>query len=304
MTATLVTGGLGYLGRYLVRALAGRGESVVSYNRDFVDSTEPHVRYVQGELYDLPRLVDTLRQNDVNRIIHTAAMSHPELSIDLPITTFTANVDGTLHVLEAARMTKVRRFINFSSECAYGNNEGGLVREDAPLRPTTPYGITKVTTEMLGRVYTDIYGLDVISLRPAELYGPGNRMPQYLREMIRAGLNGTPYRMDKGAAHLFHFVQVADVARATVLAADVAKPAQRIYNVTGGPQTSLGRAAEIVREAIPRADISIGPGFIDSLDRNGPFDISAAERDLGYRPSCTVEEGIRSYVEWLRTNAY
>jgi UDP-glucose 4-epimerase len=304
MTVTLVTGGLGYIGRYLVRGLAGRGESVVSYNRDFVDATETNVTYVQGELYDLPRLVDTLRRYNVDRIIHTAAMSHPELSIDLPITTFTANVDGTLHVLEAARMTGVRRFINFSSECAYGNNEGALVREDAPLRPTTPYGITKVTTEMLARVYTDRYGLDVISLRPTELYGPGNKMPQYLREMIRAGLNGSPFRMEQGAAHLFHFVHVADVARATILAADAVKPAQRIYNVTGGPQTSLGRAAELVRAAIPGAEISIGPGFIASLDRNGPFDISAAERDLGYRPSCTVEEGIASYVDWLRANPY
>jgi UDP-glucose 4-epimerase len=304
MSVTLVTGGLGYIGRYLVRALAGRGESVVSYNRDFVDATETNVRYVQGELYDLPRLVDTLRRYTVGRIIHTAAMSHPELSIDLPITTFTANVDGTLHVLEAARMAGVQRFVNFSSECAYGNNEGALVREDAPLRPTTPYGITKVTTEMLARVYTDRYGLDVISLRPTELYGPGNKMPQYLREMIRAGLNGSPFRMDHGAEHLFHFVHVADVARATILAADADKPAQRVYNVTGGPQTSLGRAAEIVRIAIPAADISIGPGFIDTLDRNGQFDISAAERDLGYRPSCTIEEGITSYVDWLRANAY
>ena len=304
MTVTLVTGGLGYIGRYLVRDLSARGESVVSYNRDFVDATEKNVTYVQGELYDLPRLVDTLRRYDVTRIIHTAAMSHPELSIDLPITTFTANVDGTLQVLEASRMAGVRRFINFSSECAYGNNEGALVGEDAPLRPTTPYGITKVTTEMLARVYTDRYGLDVISLRPTELYGPGNKMPQYLREMIRAGLSGTPYRMNEGSDHRFHFVHVADVARATILAADVAEPPQRIYNVTGGPQTTLGHAADLVRAAIPEAEISIGPGYIASLDRNGLFDISAAERDLGYRPSFTIEDGITSYVDWLRANPY
>ena len=300
---TLVTGGLGYLGRYLVRTLADRGDPVICYNRDFVEAVEPNVTYVQGELYDLPRLVETLKRHDVKRIIHTAAMSHPELSIDLPITTFTANVDGTLHVLEAARMTEVRRFINFSSECAYGNNEG-LVREDSMLQPTTPYGVTKVTTEHMGRIYTDLYGLDVLSLRPTELYGPGNRMPQYMREMIRAGLDGRPYRMDQGADHLFHFVHVTDVARATILAADCESPAQRIYNVTGGPQTSLGRAAELVRAAIPGAEISIGPGFIDGLDRNGLFDISAAERDLGYRPSWTLEDGIKSYVDWLRVNPY
>lgn len=303
MGTTLVTGGLGYVGRQLVRLLAEGGEQVVSYNRDFTDVVDPNVTYVQGELYDLPRLVDTLRAHEARRIIHTAAMSHPELSIDLPITTFTANVDGTLHVLEAARMAGVRRFVNFSSECAYGNVEGP-VREDAPLRPTTPYGVTKVTTEMLGRIYTDLYGLNVISLRPTELYGPGNRMPQYLREMIRAALDGRPYRMTRGADHLFHFVHVSDVARGAVLAADCESPGQGVYNVTGGPQTSLGRAAEIVRSAIPGAEIDIGPGFIDTLDRMGPFDISAAERDLGYRPSWTIDDGIRAYVEWLRENPY
>ena len=74
--------------------------------------------------------------------------------------------------------------------------------------------------------------------------------------------------------------------------------------MTGGPQTSLGRAAELVRTAIPGAQISIGPGFIDGLDRNGLFDISAAERDFGYRPSWTLEDGIKSYVDWLRVNPY
>ena len=92
--STMVTGGLGYVGRHLVARLAERGETVVSYNRDYAEGTEENVVYVQGELYDLPRFVDTLCRHDVGRIVHTAAMSHPDLSVDLPITTFTANVDA------------------------------------------------------------------------------------------------------------------------------------------------------------------------------------------------------------------
>jgi UDP-glucose 4-epimerase len=114
--AVMVTGGLGFVGRHLVTRLAGAGERVVSYNRDFAESEEDRVTCVQGELYDIPRLVRTLRDHDVDRIVHTAAMSHPELSIDLPITTFAANVDGTVHLLEAARLAGVRRVVNFSSE--------------------------------------------------------------------------------------------------------------------------------------------------------------------------------------------
>jgi UDP-glucose 4-epimerase len=300
--STMVTGGLGYVGRHLVAHLAGRGETVVSYNRDYAEGTEENVKYVQGELYDLPRFVDTLRRHDVGRIVHTAAMSHPDLSVDLPITTFTANVDGTVHVFEAARMVGVRRIVNFSSETVYGHIEGA-VSEDAPLHPTTPYGVTKVATELLGDVYNDLYGLDVVSLRISEVYGPGNKMPQSLREMIVPALRGEPYRLEKGGDHRFQFVRVEDVVSAAVLAADVVSPGQRVYNVTGGEQITLAQAAEIVRAAIPRADIEISPGHLH-LDRQGPYDISAAERDLGYTPRWTVEGGIRDYVDWLRDHPY
>ena len=300
--STMVTGGLGYVGRHLVARLAERGETVVSYNRDYAEGTEGNVVYVQGELYDLPRFVDTLRRHDVGRIVHTAAMSHPDLSVDLPITTFTANVDGTVHVFEAARMVGVRRIVNFSSETAYGHIEGA-VSEDAPLHPTTPYGVTKVATELLGNVYNDLYGLDVVSLRITEVYGPGNKMPQSLREMIVPALRGEPYRLEKGGDHRFQFVRVEDVVSAAVLAADVEDSGQSVYNITGGKQTTLAQAADIVREAIPQADIEIGPGHLH-LDRQGPYDISAAERDLGYTPRWTVEGGIRDYVDWLRDHPY
>jgi UDP-glucose 4-epimerase len=303
MSSTMVTGGLGYVGRHLVARLAERGELVVSYNRDYAEGQEENVSYVQGELYDLPRFVDTIQRYDVGRIIHTAAMSHPDLSIDLPITTFTANVDGTVHVFEAARMTGVGRVVNFSSETAYGNIEADIVTEDAPLHPTTPYGVTKVATELLGDVYTDLYGLDVVSLRITEIYGPGNRMPQFLKEVIGAALRGEPYRLEKGGDHRFQFVRVEDVARAAILAADAEKPGQRVYNITGRAQVTLAEAARIVHESIPEADIEIGPGHLH-LDRQGPYDISAAERDLGYRPEWPVERGIHDYVDWLRNHPY
>src|SRR4051812_45942279 len=113
MATTLVTGGLGYLGRYIVGLL---GDHVVSYNRDFWDAAVPGVEFVQGELFDIPRRAQTIERLGVTRVIHTAAMSHPELSLDMPITTFAANVDGTLALLEAARLTRVRRIVSFSSE--------------------------------------------------------------------------------------------------------------------------------------------------------------------------------------------
>lgn len=299
MSAVLVTGGLGFVGRHLVRRLADEGETVVSYNRDFSSSTDPAVVAVQGELFDIPRLVSTIEQHGVERILHTAAMSHPELSIDLPLTTFAANVQGTLSVFEAARMTGVRRIVNFSSECAYGDQEAAKVREDAPLRPTTPYGVTKVATELLGDVYTNRYGVDVVSLRITEVYGPGNPMPEVLRDMIAAALRGRPFRLLHGGDHRFQFVHVDDVTTAAIAAARVDGHAQAVYNITGGRQVSLFEAADLVRAAVPGAVIDVGPGHIPTLDRQGPYDLSAARRDLGYEPRWKLEDGVRAYATWL-----
>ncbi len=269
--ATMVTGGLGYVGRYIVKELAKRGREVVNFNRDYVELKQQHVTAVQGELYDIPRIVDTIKRYNVDRIIHTAAMSHPDLSIDLPITTVAANVEGTVHLFEAAKMAGLQSIVNFSSETVYGHIEG-TVKEDAALMPTTPYGVTKVATEHFGRVYNDLYGMRVISLRISEVYGPGNKMPQILRDIIKPVLRGDAFVMPSGGDHRFQFIHVDDVAA-------------------------------IIRKIIPAARINIGGGFWH-LDRQGPWDIAAAERELGYRPSWTLEEGIRQYVDWLRRNEY
>jgi UDP-glucose 4-epimerase len=299
--AVLVTGGTGFLGRHLVDALADEGVSVVSYNRDYADGDAPNSVAVQGELFDIPRLVAVLQEHRVERIIHTAAQSHPEISVELPLTTFAANVDGTLGVFEAARMSGVvRRIVNFSSECAYGHqDEQEMVTESACPLPNTPYGVTKVATELLGRVYHDIYDLDVVSLRVTEIYGPGLRLPEVLKDMIYAAAQHTTFRLDAGSSHRFQFVHVSDVVRAAVLACRHDRLPQHVYNISGGEQVTLAQAATLVRGVFPHATVDLGPGQLPGWDRQGQFDISAAERDFGYRPEVSLAEGIASYAAWL-----
>jgi UDP-glucose 4-epimerase len=300
--STLVTGGRGFVGRHLIDQLLADGTKVVSYNRDFAVDSRDGLTTVQGELFDIPRLTETLRQHSVDRIIHTAGQSHPGVSIDLPWTTFKANAEGTLAVYEAARATGVRRIVNFSSECALGDLDPDIpVDVDARPRPTTPYGVTKVTGELFGTVYTSLYDMEVVSLRVTEVYGPGLWMPSLLGDMIRAGLHREPFHLDAGGEHPFQFVYVADVAAAARLAATTDTLTQSVYNVSGGRQITVAETAGLLQERLPGSRYHIGPGYLPRWDRQGPYDLTASARDLGYTPEWTLERGLDSQIDWLRS---
>ncbi|HKV21780.1 MAG TPA: NAD(P)-dependent oxidoreductase [Mycobacterium sp.] len=298
---TLVTGGRGYVGRHLVDQLLAEGGKVVSYNRDFSVDERDGLTAVQGELFDMPRLTDTLRRYSVDRIIHTAGQSHPGVSIDLPWTTFKANAEGTLAVYEAARVTGVGRIVNFSSECAVGTvPTDATVTEDIKPNPTTPYGVTKVAGELFGTVYNALYEMEIVSLRVTEVYGPGLWMPSLLGDMIRAGLRGEPFVLDAGGDHPFQFVHVSDVATAARLAATAATPSQPVYNVSGGNQVTVAETARLLEQRIPGSRYQIGPGLLPNWDSQGPYDLTATTRDLGYTPAWTLESGLDNQIEWLR----
>lgn len=296
VSRTLVTGGIGYIGATIVRQLRDDGGLPVSYDRDFARDRLDGVEYVQGELFDLSRFVDALRKYEIGRILHVAAMPHPQHSVAFPLTTVTSNVMGTVNVLEAARMADIRRVVQFSSESAYGHRPEPFVTETCPLEPITPYGATKVAAELFATVYSDVYGMDVTSLRVSEVYGPGNRGPQVLCDIIDAVVEGQPYVLAEGASHPLHFVHVEDVARAAVLAIEHERLPQRAYNVSGAREHTLAEAVDIIKTIVPAACIDIGPGYLDGVDRQGKWDISAAERDLDFRPAWTLEDGLRAYL--------
>jgi nucleoside-diphosphate-sugar epimerase len=301
--SVLVTGGAGFLGRHLVERLAGSGEQVVSYNRDHVESPGEAVIAVQGELYDIGRLVRVCRDHAVDRIVHTAAMSHPAVSFEMPVATFAANVEGTLHVLESARLAGVARIVNFSSEAVFGDNPGPIA-EDTEHRPDSPYAVSKVTGELLAGVYNRHYGLDVISLRPTELYGPGNRMPSIIHDIVRAAVDRRPLRVDAGGEHSFDLVHVRDVAVAAQLALRVGPRRRDAFNISGGGRTSLRAVATLVAEIAGGADLRLGPGQAPGFYRQGPWNGEVAAAELGYRPQWDLRRGLADYADWLREHPY
>ncbi|MEH7303808.1 NAD-dependent epimerase/dehydratase family protein [Neobacillus drentensis] len=304
----LVSGGMGFLGTTLVRMLRERGETVVSYDRRGLENNKDRqLMYIQGDLMDLPLLIETIRKYEVHGIIHTAAISHPYFSRDIPYQTVMTNAVGTTNVFEAARLNGVKRVVNFSSECAYGNNqELEFINEDAQLNPTTPYGATKVFTEKLARVYSELYRMEIPSLRPGWIYGPGQFMQCYMKTLIRNAIDGVPTMEEKGIEYRFQYVHVTDVAAASIQALTVQPNKLRygVYNITGGTQISYAELVDNIKELFPEAVIDIGPGTIDVLDQNAKFDITRAVEDLGYQPQVLLKQGITEYVEWLENHQY
>jgi nucleoside-diphosphate-sugar epimerase len=301
---TLVTAPSGFIGRHVVDRLHDSGEGVVSYDRAHAAGLPAGVARVQGELYDLRRLVATIADHEVGRIVHAAGMADEQLSVGMPTATVAANATGTVHLLEAARLAGFGgRIVLLSSTSVYGHNDG-TVDERSPLSPRTPYAATKAFSDLLGQVYNCRFGLDVVSLRLSEAYGPGRTLPNAVQDILDAAVEGRPLRLAAGADQPCHPIHVDDASRAVVAALGAPAPRGGIYVVTGGERVTLGRVVELVRDRIPDADIVLGPGELTVLDRQGPVAISAADRELGYRPRWGLARGIDDYCAWRESSEY
>jgi UDP-glucose 4-epimerase len=299
----LVTGGRGFVGKWIVRRLVELGQPVVTYDRDPWPD-EPGVRSIHGELVDVMYLMRVLEEFEVDAVIHTAAISSPDPGAQMPTATLLANVIGTANVLEASRAAGVRRVVNFSSSSIYGWHPEP-VDEDTPPAPVATYGVSKVAAEGLTTVFRETHGQDVLALRVCWVYGPGLRAPQeYVGQMIDAALGDRPFSLASGADHPLPLVYVGDVAEAAILAAGAESVGRSVYNVAGPDWKTLSEVAEQVRAAVPGASIELGPGYLplDELGdhRLGEVDISAAKRDFLYEPSLDSTRGIQNYIEALR----
>jgi nucleoside-diphosphate-sugar epimerase len=289
----LLTGAAGLIGRAVHRMLRERSDTVIAIDRiggeDIAacDLTEVH------RLHQLAR--------EATAVIHCGAISGPMVARDNPHLIVQSNVVGTANILELARVLKMRRVVSCSSVSAYGHTPAGLdlVPEDVPLRPTSVYGASKAAGEHLLDGYAIQHGVDGVSIRPAWVYGPGRTTDCAVRTMILDAQAGRRTDFPFGRDFFRQYVHVDDVAAALVLALDAEKLPRRSYTITGGSYVTLSEVAATVKRVLPQADITMGAGPDPIDDLQARFDISTAERDLGYRPRISLEDGIRSYAEWL-----
>jgi len=320
MGAIMVTGGSGFLGTYVTRELAGRGNRVVNFDAMgpapvLAALTAPfaeQIVFVRGQVLDLASLFRAVQQHDVERIFHAAALYDPPYSLEDPAITFQVNISGTINVLEAARLFGAKRVVLSSSIAVYAPRQYEPIDERHPIHipaagnPLGPYGASKAAAEIAGLTYFSTNGVDFIALRNSAIYGHGMRYPMYIKPMVENSVRGLPIRFPTGGDMRRDYTHVKDITQAVIKALDV--PAslltQRIFNIGSGTMHSASQVAEAVRKILPNADIEIGAGLSEmeqsDMRARGMLDLSAARQQLKYEPQYSLEAGIRDYVEMFR----
>jgi nucleoside-diphosphate-sugar epimerase len=292
----LVSGASGFVGAAVTRALRAAGTPVLAI--DIRGDAAAGV--VPCDLLEAHRLHELVGDRALGAIVHCGGISGPMLRADRPALVAQTNIEGTLNLLELARIHQVARFVFCSSAAVYGPRAADEVTPvESALHPRSAYAASKVAGEALLEAYSSGYGVDGISLRIAAVYGPDRRTDCLIRTMILAGLAQRPLAIPAGGSQRYHFVHIDDVV-AALLAALSARPARRAHIVAGGPGVTLRELADTVRAVVPGPDIVIGADPDPLSDPQGTYDLSSARVDLGWTPAVPLAAGIAAYADWLR----
>ena len=310
----LVTGGTGFIGAYVTKALLEGGHSVVcfdlmpdgnSLDRVLAGCSRERLTVVAGDVSDPVALIRAAGTSGVDTIVHLAALLLVAADRD-PVAAIRVNALGFLYTLEAARALSLRRVVWASSSTVYGDAKSyphldGVMLGDNELHSTSNvYGAIKSLDEFMSRHYATQFGVDSIGLRHAVVYG-------YARtrglgggiELFERAAIGRPATVDHGDA-LLTWIYVEDAAEAMVMAATTTNPRTkgRIYN-TGGTLATPGDVAAIVRDLIPDVDITVRPGKLLGADLP-TFDAARVATDLNFRPTHDLRSGVRAAVNAAR----
>jgi len=309
----LVTGGGGFIGSNLVRALLAEGRSVRVLD-DFstgaaenLDGLAGGLEIIEGSLLDHDAVARAVEGASV--VFHLAARGSVARSVEDPIGSHHANATGTLAVLDASRLAGVDRFVYSSSSSVYGGIDALPLHEGLPTVPASPYGVTKLAGEHYCRAFHRTYGFPTVSLRYFNVFGPrqspDSAYAAVIPRFISALLSGERPVVQGDGGQSRDFTYVDNVVHANLCAAGAPDEALgRAFNVAQGGRYSLMDLLEALRPIVGSGEVEIEwapprPGDI----RHSQADVTAARELLGYAPEVTFEEGLRRTVAWLAERA-
>lgn len=316
----LLTGGLGVIGSWALRALLERGERPVVLDvrpdKRLVHDLEGAYDLEIGDLLDHDLLHRVGSTYGVDRVCHLAAVLPPAAQAN-PGLGFRVNAVGTVGLLDVARTLGVKRVVYTSSKAVYGPPVGKHafpgyvpVPETSPYSPADVYGATKLCGELMVHHYREVYGLDTIVLRLASTYGPGKTERHgavgTVSRIIESAYAGTPISLPQGGDERSDYVYNRDVGRAVALAAFADSPPSRVYNIGTGTPVTLFEIADTVRSLVPSAQITIGSGvgYGEGRPATGSvLDVERAREELGFIAQYSFAEGARDYLGVLAAAA-
>ena len=307
MTRILVTGGGGFIGSHLVDALLKRGDEVrvldnfSTGDRRNLLHVRDAVEILEGDLRSYERAHAAVRGCDL--VFHQGALPSVPRSIQDPLTSNEANVTGTLNILLAARDAGVRRVIYASSSSVYGAAAGDAKREDAPVAPLSPYGVSKHTGEAYCRAFFHSYGLETVALRYFNVFGPRqNPISEYaavVPSFIVAALLGERSVVYGDGLQSRDFTYIDNVVQANMRAADVQDAAGEAFNVGCGRATAVLDVLETIYAFAQREpEPDFRPPRVGEV-RASQADIEKARRVLGYDPGVDIEQGLRRTFDYF-----
>ena len=328
----LVTGGAGFIGSAVCRHLIrDTDHSVVNLDKLTYAASlaslaeiedDPRYRFVRGDIADRALVAATLREHAVDAVMHLAAESHVDRSIDGPAAFVQTNVVGTFELLEAVRAywsglpegrRDAFRFHHVSTDEVYGQLalDGGLFTEDTPYAPSSPYSATKAASDHLAMAWHHTYGLPVVLSNCSNNYGPFHFPEKLIPLMILNALEGRPLPVYGRGENVRDWLFVEDHARALALVVTKGEPG-RSYNIGGRNERSNLAVVETICDTLDRlAPASGGTSRRDLIrfvaDRPGhdlryAIDASRIEAELGWRAAETFETGLEKTVRWFLAN--
>jgi UDP-glucose 4-epimerase len=320
----LVTGGSGVVGLHVVKALAAAGETVLAYS---TSGSPPHaglvlgehaasVCFEKGDILDPDRLCRLVASRRIDGVVHTAALTGEAQARARTPAVVAANVLGTANVLEAARVSNLRRVVLIGSASEYGRRADMRPIREEDVNPQGMYAETKFLGHRLGQRYRELFGLDVITVRVSSAYGPNTRFNPFrklvgntlIAHLCRAVANGESIDLEGGGDYPRDWTYAADTAHGVCLAYRAAGMRHREYNIASGRSYTVADVVAALCRVEPAAKVTVATGRWDddpfqALNLRGALDIARAREDLGYAPRYTLEDGLRTYIAWWRALA-
>lgn len=313
----LVTGGAGFIGSHVCERLLHAGHQVWAFdelnnfyppelkrrNLREVQATAGSFKFIQGDLLDRKALDELFSSVKFDQVIHLAARAGVRPSLEEPALYQRVNVEGTVNLLESARLHRVRKFVMASSSSVYGVNSKVPFSESDPIvSPISPYAASKLACEALGHVYHHVYGLDIVMLRFFTVYGPRQRPDLAIHKFARLISDGQPIPVFGDGSTARDYTYIDDTLEG-IMACTGKEFGYQIYNLGESQTVELKRLIELLEFALGRKALiqrlPSQPGDVPLTYAN----IAKARHDLGYHPKVNIEQGIHLFVGWFKRSA-